>query len=260
MDGKRPRSAAGTPDPFDCPICMDTGWVSQDKPVGHPDFGKLLRCECKEAEDSVTAVQRRYTYSELPNRFRSSRFSSFDVRGRDPSIKIALDTAMNFARGNTGSKFLVLAGAMGTGKTHLGSAILIDRIEQLGNENIGKYASVPVMLQQLRDGYSDGSYRQSLDVLRDAPLLFLDDLGAEYQRGDSVTTWAGEQLYLLINDRYVREAELVVTTNVPSEQLEPRIIDRLVHTADGFSTVVSMKGKSYRRNESGTGTGRSAKG
>ena len=29
-----------------CQVCHGTGWLRQDLPVGHPDFGKLVACEC----------------------------------------------------------------------------------------------------------------------------------------------------------------------------------------------------------------------
>lgn len=31
----------------DCKICDGWGWVRQDLPSHHPEFGQLVRCECK---------------------------------------------------------------------------------------------------------------------------------------------------------------------------------------------------------------------
>ena len=195
------------------------------------------------------AKQRRI-YSELPVRFLRSTFDNFDTDGRDETIRGSQRVCRDYADGRSRSRFLVLVGSMGTGKTHLAAAIVNARMNDMTTKAIGKFQSVPEMLQRFRDGYGDGSYRSTFDLLRRAPLLVLDDLGAEYQRVDSVMTWAAEQLYLLINDRYMNEKELVVTTNVASERLEPRILDRLVDTSSGFSTVVSMMGDSYRRTTS----------
>jgi len=30
----------------DCKICLGLGWIHQDLPFGHPEFGKLLKCWC----------------------------------------------------------------------------------------------------------------------------------------------------------------------------------------------------------------------
>src|SRR5574342_410174 len=35
-----------------CPLCNGFGWLSQDLPVSHPDFGRMVRCGCKAVEDS----------------------------------------------------------------------------------------------------------------------------------------------------------------------------------------------------------------
>ena len=32
----------------DCPVCRDGGALRLDLPVGHPHFGRLARCECRE--------------------------------------------------------------------------------------------------------------------------------------------------------------------------------------------------------------------
>ena len=34
----------------DCSICNGMGWLRQDLPTHHPDFGSLVRCECNPAQ------------------------------------------------------------------------------------------------------------------------------------------------------------------------------------------------------------------
>jgi len=34
----------------DCRVCLGLGFVRLDVPVGHPDFGWLFDCPCREAE------------------------------------------------------------------------------------------------------------------------------------------------------------------------------------------------------------------
>ena len=29
-----------------CQLCNGLGWLRQDLPVGHPEFGKLVKCDC----------------------------------------------------------------------------------------------------------------------------------------------------------------------------------------------------------------------
>jgi DNA replication protein DnaC len=34
----------------ECPICGGLGYVRENVPIGHPDFGKMFPCRCKMAE------------------------------------------------------------------------------------------------------------------------------------------------------------------------------------------------------------------
>ena len=110
----------------------------------------------------------------------------------------------------------------------------------------GKFAAIPEMLQAFRAGFRDNTYQDLFDRVRNSPLLVLDDLGAEYHRGDDAMSWASEQIYLIVNHRYSHRLPTVVTTNVSTKRIEGRILDRLMHTAGGFGKVVVMEGPSYR--------------
>jgi len=83
------------------------------------------------------------------------------------------------------------------------------------------------------------SAQQISSELNLAPLVVLDDLGAEKQ-----TEWACEQLYIAIDRRYGRMAPLVVTSNLLPEQLDPRIASRLQH--QDYATVVRFSGTDRR--------------
>ena len=36
----------GSPGMPDCKVCLGLGYLRQELPVGHPDFGRLWLCEC----------------------------------------------------------------------------------------------------------------------------------------------------------------------------------------------------------------------
>jgi DNA replication protein DnaC len=61
-----------------------------------------------------------------------------------------------------------------------------------------------------------------LGTAQEAPVLVLDDLGAERW-----TEWAEEQLFLLLDYRYRLESPTVVITNEALETLPGRIYSRL---------------------------------
>ncbi len=211
-----------------CRICLDVRWIKGEHPA-------LVPCP---ACVSATADHRN-GYSELPEPLRGHTFQNFRPR---PGLDEAINRVRSYANGDRPNKWLVLAGTVGTGKTHLAVAVINYRAAN-PSMPAGKYCKVPAFLNEMRDSYGaqDGIHRALVDKLQRAPLLVLDDLGAGKQ-----TEWVDEQIYLLLDYRYERMMETVVTTNVPLTSFEPRIRDRLQSIHTKMSDVHTLTIKSYR--------------
>jgi DNA replication protein DnaC len=102
------------------------------------------------------------------------------------------------------------------------------------------------MLDMLRRGYDlegEQSFHRQMDFIKDAPLLVLDDLGAE-----NTTPWGMEKLIIIVDYRYVNGLPLMVTSNKDLSNLpqddEHRLGSRLMRAP--FSHVVEMQGPEYR--------------
>jgi DNA replication protein DnaC len=186
--------------------------------LGHPDFGCLYPCTCAAGERQQRARLARLARLSGLDAYADKTFTSFD--GRLPGVGRALALTETYAE--TLSGWLVLSGPYGCGKTHLAAAVANVALAR-GKSVV--FAAVPDLLDYLKATFrpsSDESYDERFELLRSAELLVLDDLGTE-----SVTPWAREKLYQLINHRYVQRMPLVVTSNVPLEQLDGRIRSRL---------------------------------
>jgi DNA replication protein DnaC len=232
-----------------CEICGGLGVVTLDVPVGHPDFGKAFPCVCQADKLKVRRATQLRTISNL-DAYTDKTFSTFEIdyslleeheRGLCQTfpnmtdrynltedqrryVKIAAETALNYADNPQG--WLLLQGGYGTGKTHLALAIANRRLEQ--SEPV-LFITVPDLLDHLRSAFGPSSevgYDERFEQLRTAPLLILDDLGAESQ-----TPWALEKLYQLISHRHAAKLPTVVTTNRDPETLDPRIRSRLTDQA-----------------------------
>ena len=167
------------------------------------------------------------------------RFHTWEDRGA-PSLSFAYYAAKDMARGNlTPGNFLVLAGPTGVGKTHLSLAIAWEWFED-GFSVV--FSRVDDLLDELRQGYEDGTYHKKLEWIRKCSLLVLDDLGAEHAKD-----WAGEKIDRIVDWRYVSRMPLVVTTNAKSEELAPRVASRLADRS--CSLVVQIDTEDYRRGE-----------
>ncbi len=225
-----------------CPICGGVGWLHQDLPITDPNFGKLVRCVCKQGESARLEQKRLYQTSNL-DAFSGMTFASFLVQGRlglgdeqVRSLQYALSQAQQFAAAPKG--WLVMMGGYGCGKTHLAAAIANTCVEY-GMSTI--FLTVPDLLDWLRASYAstDTSFEQRFEEIRNVGLLVLDDLGTQNSTG-----WAAEKLFQIIDYRYNHKLPLVVTSNLYLEDLDDRIRSRLQDP--DLATRVKISAPDYR--------------
>jgi len=225
-----------------CPICGGIGYLRQDLPVGHPNFGRLQVCSCRSSQVRQEIHRRLFALSNL-EKLSHLTFENFQPRGRvglRPAQADSLERAYNQARifAEKRSGWLLLQGSYGCGKTHLAAAIANFAVD-LGVPTI--FLTVPDLLDTLRFAYDDpdDTFQTRFEEIRSAPLLVMDDFGTH-----NATPWAQEKLFQIINFRYINHLPLVVTTNLLLEQIEGRIRSRL--TDPELVTRVPILAPDYR--------------
>ena len=225
-----------------CPICKGAGYLVKDVSPGHPDFGQLYPCQCKIEELEAKRLSDLRELSQLGKLSRMI-FRSFKPEGiglntqKQENLRRAYERAKHFAQESVG--WLILKGGYGCGKTHLAAAISNYRI---ANGQPVLFVVVPDFLDHLRATFAPESkvpYDELFESVRGAPLLVLDDLGAQ-----SSTAWAKEKLYQVFNYRYNARLPMVVTTNASLEVIDQPISSRLSDAKT--STVFQITAPDYR--------------
>ncbi len=228
----RGEDAAPAPEPEEtevCPDCGGAGFVRRAVRLGHPDFGKAFPCRCIQNEREDERLARLQRYSNLGPLARLT-FANLVSCGRSPDPRHqerfaeAVRAAQAFAEAPQG--WLVLTGPSGCGKTHLAAA-LAGRCVERGQAAL--FMVVPDLLDHLRSAYrpeSDVSYDELFELVKNAQVLILDDLGVQ-----SSTPWAQEKLFQVINHRYNAQLPTVFTTNLDLREFDQRLQSRLTDPA-----------------------------
>lgn len=197
----------------------------------------------QEARWQAEKLERLFEQSNLGPRFRACTFDAWrDRPGAAGAFRSARQYAESFEARQEDGRGLILFGDAGNGKSHLAAAIV--------NELVGRgvpcvFQTVPALLRRVRATFArdaEATEEEVLAALVEAPLLVLDDAGAEKH-----TEWGESTLYYLVDERYRRQLPIVVTTNLNLSGLEDsigfRAVDRLIEVSD----VVEITATSYRK-------------
>ena len=139
---------------------------------------------------------------------------------------------------------LLFCGTVGSGKTYLACCIANDLIEEyMIRVKIRNFAQI---INDLQKSGFDLDKNEYIEALTNVSVLILDDLGIERD-----TSYAKEQVYNIVNSRYLKQKPTIFTTNLPYEKIQnsddgveyERIYSRIIE----MCIPVKVMGEDFRK-------------
>lgn len=163
-------------------------------------FHVLSPCKHERNRRERLRIARLFASAHIPRAYETDTFADYEVTGGN---KGAVDAARMMVDGEIGGLFI--HGVRGTGKTKL-AAIIANERARAGHPVL--FASVPDLMADIRASFDGGKTAETVQTVKEAPFLVLDDLGSE-----KMSEWVGEQLFCIVNHRYNERLQTVVTSN-----------------------------------------------
>jgi DNA replication protein DnaC len=218
---------------WDCPKCQDRGFVEPGE-----------KCDCQKNAEFID----RWNNSGLAPQQAEQTFDMFSLHWYEEQgvYRRILEETLLFAEKVSAGKAdenLLLYGPVGTGKTHLCSAVA-NYVLQAGKTVL--YLKIGKILDLIRQSRFEEFSRMDkgmevLDGIYRTDLLIIDDLGTE-----SRTDFTQEQLLYLLDERLIRRLPWMISTNLTPDELEAHYEDRLSDRLLGLSKIFKFSGQSIR--------------
>lgn len=163
---------------------------------------------------------------------------------KDKSYTIAKNYVKEYEQMKKENIGLLFCGTVGSGKTYLACCIANALIEEyMIRVKIRNFAQI---INDLQKSGFDLDKNEYIESLTNVSVLILDDLGIERD-----TSYAKEQVYNIVNSRYLKQKPTIFTTNLPYEKIQnsddgveyERIYSRIIE----MCIPVKVMGEDFRK-------------
>jgi len=218
-----------------CPVCHGGGFV-------HPRVDNKVLYDKTKVCAEPECLQESYEHYKQTGKWLKVKglaeientFENFVHIG---GTEAAFEAFQQLANGWTDKPFLLCAGGVGNGKTHLCQAA-VARLNQ--REVKTWYYSVADFFAELKAGMTNNTVEEKIKWAKQAQGLCLDDLGVNYG-----SMWELARLEEIVDARYREGLTTILTTNRDIKEIPERIVSRFYDP--DRSNVVLNSAPDYRR-------------
>ncbi len=223
---------------YTCQHCRDKGYVNGERCVC---FNKLL---------THFAVEKLNSEANMPD-CDFEHFSLDYYKGVNdqscPNCYRKMSDNLNFCRHyadnfSLKSDSLFILGQTGIGKTHISLSIAKEVSAKGFTVAYGSLLNYLRIIEKEHFGRTSNSETDTLQILLNADLLILDDLGSEFKTNFSEST-----LYNIINSRINLGLPTIISSNLSVEELEKNYNERIISRLFSVFTTLMFFGQDIRQ-------------
>lgn len=178
-----------------------------------------LKCPTKLIEEDRRNVSKMIESMHMPREVMEARLHDVDFEGTaDESRLVVIEAAKDFLTtidetGKLPQKGLYIYGPFGIGKSFILGA-LANELAQRRVKTVAVY--VPEFLREIKQSIQDQTLNEKIDFVKKAPVLILDDFGAE-----SMSAWTRDEvLGTILQHRMAEQLPTFFTSNFNFHELE----------------------------------------
>mgnify|MGYP001198377077 CR=1 FL=1 len=221
---------------YTCSDCFDTGYVNGSQ------------CKCLKDLIGKLSVEELNSHSQI----KLCNFSSFNLNyykgittSEDPNCHKTMSNIFQFCQRyaenfSLSSSGIFMLGKTGLGKTHLSLSIAEVLIKN--GWNVLYDSTINYLRQIEKEHFGRDLNGNTLQILLDADLIILDDLGSEYDTSFYVAT-----IYNIINTRLNKNLPTIINTNLTPQELERKYDSRIVSRLFTMYTYLKFTGNDVRQ-------------
>ncbi|KOY81190.1 primosomal protein DnaI [Lysinibacillus macroides] len=230
------------------------GFLPTLRVVRHTIEMDYVRCEQKIREEERRDVANMIASMHMPKDVLQATIQDLSID--DESRVMIAQKAAQFVKttkemGQLPSKGFYLYGKFGVGKSFVLGA-LANELASLNIRSVVVF--VPEFLREIKNAIGDNTLNEKIDYVKKAPVLMLDDLGAE-----TMTAWTRDEvLGTIFHYRMAEQLPTFITSNFNYEELEHHLAQsqkggveivkagRIMERIKALTVPIEMRGKNRR--------------
>jgi DNA replication protein DnaC len=196
----------------------------------HQQETALEEAERKNAE-AAERWRRRLEQAGLVGKLATATFDNYEARDNWPEALTLKNRVREYAddllagRLEPGHNWLVLAGPVGTGKSHLAAAVVRAALRDGKQAYFREWTTYLQRITTSWDKRDDPNAERESEILAELDqgwLVVIDDLDKRRS-----TEWVKGTLFSFLNNRYNAQLPTIITLNTPMDALDPKAPGRL---------------------------------